>query len=113
MMAKRETVLAPIVRDALSVLGNQIAIARAERGWTQSELARRAGISHITTSRIEGGLPGTAIGTVFQVANLVGVPIFGIEDRGELARLRRQGEETLALIPARIRPKRSALDGNF
>lgn len=112
-MAKRETVLAPIVRDALAVLGAQIAIARTERGWTQAELAARAGISHITTSRIEAGNAGTAVGTVFQVAHLVGVPIFGIEDRGELARLRRQGEETLSLIPARVRTRKSALDGNF
>jgi transcriptional regulator with XRE-family HTH domain len=112
-MAKREAVLAPIVRDALSVLGNQITIARTERGWTQAELARRAGISHITTTRIESGNPGTAIGTVFQVAHLVGVPIFGIEDRGELARLRRLGEETLSLIPSRVRARKSTLDGNF
>ena len=112
-MAKRQAVLAPIVRDALNVLGNQIAIARAERGWTQAELALRSGISHVTMTRIEDGVPGTAIGTVFQVAHIVGVPIFGIEDRGELARLRRQGEEILALIPSRIRPKKSTLDGNF
>lgn len=112
-MAKREIVLAPIVRDALAVVGTQITIARTERGWTQAELAARAGISHITASRIESGNPGTAVGTVFQVAHLVGVPIFGIEDRGELARLRRQGEETLALIPARVRTRKSTLDGNF
>lgn len=112
-MAKREAVLAPIVVDALAVLGNQIAIARAERGWSIAEMAARAGISHITASRIETGNAGTAVGTVFQVAHLVGVPVFGIEDRGELARLRRQGEETLALLPARIRTRKSALDGNF
>jgi transcriptional regulator with XRE-family HTH domain len=112
-MAKRDVPLAPIVRDALSVLGNLIAIARAERGWTQAALARRAGISPVTISRIEEGMAGTAIGTAFHVANLVGVPIFGIEDRGELARLRRQGEDTLALLPTRIRPKKSALDGDF
>ena len=102
-MSKREVVMSPAARDGLTVLGQQIRIARTERRWTLKDVATRALISVPTLRAIEEGAPGTAVGTVFHVAGLVGIPIFGIEDRTELARRRRQGEDTLALLPERVR----------
>lgn len=102
-MAKREIVMSPAARDALIVLGQQIRIARTQRRWTLNDLATRALISVPTLRAIEDGAPGTAVGTVFHVADLAGVPIFGIDDRAELARRRRQGEDILALLPERVR----------
>lgn len=112
-MAKREFVVSPVARDALVVLGQRVKIARIERSWTVADVASRSLTSTPTIRNIEAGEPGTAIGTVFQVAYLVGVPLFGIEDPAEIARLRRQGEDTLALLPARVRSRDVEIDDDF
>lgn len=41
------------------ILAAQVRAMRRARGWSQSELAERAGISHITVIRVECGLVGT------------------------------------------------------
>ena len=98
--------------DALAVLGQQIRLARAARGMTAEELAGTAGISRTTLHSIERGNPATSIGKVFNVATIVGVPLFGVDDPSELIALRRRGEERLALLPARVdRPRRNDDDG--
>lgn len=115
-MARRTIAPLPATSDALNVLGQQIRMARHRRGWTIAELAARAGISSPTVIGMESGAPGTAIGTVFNVAVLVGVPLFGVEDRAELTRMRRRGEEHLALIPSRVHrgtPTDDASDDDF
>lgn len=101
-MTKRAVVALPASRDALAVLGNQIRLARHAREWTAADLADRIGVSPRTLLAVEAGAPGTAIGTVFNAATVVGLPLFGVEDRAELARMRRRGEERLALIPSRV-----------
>ncbi len=51
---------------------------------------------------------------MMDLSDLVGVPIFGIEDRAELAIRRHRGEEMLALLPSRVRrPKSGSTDDNF
>ena len=62
--------------EAAQLLGAQIQAARRERRWSQAELAGRAGITKPTLGKIESGDLGVAIGTVFEVATLVGVPLF-------------------------------------
>jgi transcriptional regulator with XRE-family HTH domain len=102
-------------QDALAVLGNQIKAARAARGWTQLDLAARVGVTQKTMHAIETGSPSVSIGNVFNAAFTVGVNLFGL-DGPDLARARRQGEDTLALLPARIRRpvvKESADDAAF
>ncbi|NQD90099.1 transcriptional regulator, partial [Paenarthrobacter sp. CM16] len=62
----------------------------------------------------EAGSRGAAVGTMMELADLVGVPIFGIEDRAELAIRRQRGEEMLALLPSRVRrPKSRSVDDDF
>ena len=102
-MARRSVSLPAPARDALEMLGAQIRLARHQRGWTVAELAERIGVSDPTVIAVESGSPGTAVGTVLTAATLVGVPLFGAEDRDELARMRRRGEERLALISSRVR----------
>ena len=102
-MPKRVIPPRPVVRDGLIILGQLVKESRLGRRWTRNELAQRAGISVATIANIENGASSTAVGTVFDVADLVGVPIFGIDDRVELARLRRRGEDRLELLPARVR----------
>lgn len=102
-MARRSIAMMPAAADAVRVLGQQVREARHERGWTAADLAHRLGISPVTVRAIESGAPGTAIGTVLNAAVLVGVPLFGVEDKAELARMRHRGEERLALIGKRVR----------
>ncbi|MFT4187437.1 MAG: helix-turn-helix transcriptional regulator [Aeromicrobium sp.] len=103
-MARRPVVAFPAAADAARVLGQQIKMARHERQWTVAEFAERLGVSPVTVRAIENGAHGTAIGTVFNAAVLTGVDLFGTDDKAELARLRRRGEERLNLMARRVRP---------
>lgn len=91
-------------RDAVRALGNLIAIGRKTRGWTTTRLAEQAGISRTTLYRIERGDEKVAVGTVFDVASLVGVRLLGVDDPAELAALGDRLEDRLAVLPGRVVP---------
>lgn len=111
-MGRAEVGTSRAAEDALVVLGQQIRLARAERGITQAELAGTAGISRATLHSIEHGSAAASIGTVFTIATIVGVPLFGVDDPSELIAMRRRGEELIALLPSRVdRPRRVNDDG--
>lgn len=101
--------------DAAAMLGQQIKAARAARKWTQIELADRIGVDRRTVAAIEAGDPRVSLGNAFNAADILGVPLFGAEDRAELARLRREGRDRLALLPTRVdKPrKRAEPDDDF
>jgi len=101
-MSRRGVAVSRASADALRVLGNQIRLARHARGWTIADLAARIDASRRTIVNIESGAPTVSIGTVFNAAFTVGVNLFGLEGP-ELARARRQGEDTLALLPSKVR----------
>lgn len=105
-MAKRVVVPTRTAADALVVLGTQIRTARHEKNWTAAELGMRVGADPRTITAIERGTPGVAIGTVFSAASVLGVPLFGADD-DEMVRLRRRGEDRVALIPSREYKPRS------
>lgn len=88
--------------DAAAVLGQQIKAARIARKWTAVELAQRIGVDRRTVAAIEAGDPAVSLGNALNAADIVGVPLFGAEDRVELARLRREGRDRLALLPTRV-----------
>jgi len=102
----------PHSRDAAKVLGSQIAMARRERRLTSANLAERAGISVITLRRIERGDLSVAIGSVFEVATLVGVPLF-TPDRRELEAALDQAQRQLALVPSRVRVRNKEVNDAF
>jgi transcriptional regulator with XRE-family HTH domain len=102
----------PATRDAVTLLGLQIAEARRRRQTSPSELAERAGITVPTLRKAERGEPTVAIGTVFELATLVGVDLFGVESEALPAAIRR-GEERLALLPARVRRRDRDVDDAF
>jgi transcriptional regulator with XRE-family HTH domain len=96
--------------EAAQLLGAQIQAARRERRWSQKELAGRAGITTPTLSKIEKGDLGVAIGSVFEVAALVDVPLFH-EDRTRLTLELDRATTRNALLPQRVRaPKREVHD---
>jgi transcriptional regulator with XRE-family HTH domain len=109
-MSKSQVAPTRAAADALSVLGAQIRMARHVRNWTAADLGTRVGVGARTITAIERGSPGVAIGTVFSAASALGIPLF-TADNDELARLRRRGEDTLALIPSReYQPRRIATE---
>ncbi|MBA3744953.1 helix-turn-helix transcriptional regulator [Sporichthya sp.] len=96
--------------DAAAVLGQQIKAARVARPWTATELAARIGVDRRTVAAIEAGDPAVSIGNVFNAADVLGIALFGTEDRAELARLRREGRDRLALLPTRVSKPRSKIE---
>jgi transcriptional regulator with XRE-family HTH domain len=95
--------------DAAAVLGQQIKAARVARRWPAIELAQRIGVDRRTIAAIEAGDPRVSLGNAFNAADILGVPLFGAEDRAELARLRREGRDRLALLPTRVdKPRKKA-----
>jgi len=62
--------------------------------------------------RIERGDPNVAVGLYFEVAIVLGVPLFGREGR-ELAELAAQGRRDLALLPSRVDARPGVVDDDF
>lgn len=104
-MARNTVAPTRATTDALQLLGGRIRAARIRRGWTLDDAAARVGADPRTWSAMERGAPGSSIGTVFNAAFLVGVPIFGLEG-DDLAQARRAGLDTLALLPSRVRARK-------
>lgn len=97
------------VVDAIARLGRNIATARARRQLRQEDLARKAGISRPTLSRIESGELGTQISAYVAVlwalglhegVGALGAPETDIE--GRTLEAARRGE--------RVRPGRGLSD---
>ena len=109
----------PIIRtysryslEAVQLIGNLIKIARKERKLTAQELAERAGISRGLLQRIEKGDPKCEIGVAFEVATIVGVKLFDVEET-TLTKHIRQTDYKLALLPKSVRKKIKAVDDDF
>ena len=93
----------PQTRDAAELLGKLIRLGRKERKMTEEELSGRAGISRRTLQKIERGDPKCEIGLVFELANLVGVNLFGDEGDANIFRNISRIDDKLALLPQSIR----------
>jgi transcriptional regulator with XRE-family HTH domain len=109
-MRRTRTHSAPTL-DAVAALGAQIAAARRERRWSVADLSERAGIAPNTLSAVERGAPTVAIGVVFELAVLLGVPLFGVPAR-DLAGVRATTADRLSLMPHRVR-EHGDVDDNF
>jgi DNA-binding XRE family transcriptional regulator len=90
-------------REAAELLGKLIRLGRKERKMTEEDLAGRAGISRRTLQKIERGNLKCEIGLVFEVANLVGVSLFGDEGNANISRNISRVEDKLALLPQLVR----------
>jgi transcriptional regulator with XRE-family HTH domain len=98
--------------EALELLAQMIRVGRIERKMSAQEMADRAGISRPLLRRIERADPRCAIGSVFEVAAIAGVPLFG----SELDRLQTQRSaltEKLSLLPQRARKPRRVIHDDF
>jgi len=79
MSRKRARTYSALTKTMVAHLGQLIRLYRKQKSYTMDELAERASISRKTLYNIEHGDMGTEIGLVFEVAVLVGVPLFGSE----------------------------------
>lgn len=102
----------PYARDAARLLGLQVAAARRERRWSAEELAERAGISPPTLAKVENGDLTVGLGVAFEVAALVGVPLFN-EDKSRIAFDVARATDRLAVLPSRVRRRRGGLNNDF
>lgn len=57
---------------------NSLRVLRAERGWSQAELASRLGVSRQTVNAIETGKYDPSLPLAFSLARLFGLPIEAI-----------------------------------
>lgn len=99
-------------REAAVLLGQLIRLARIRHKLTFEELAERAGVSRGLLHRIERGDPGCAIGSVFEVASIVGVRLFDA-DQPALAKSIASNDATLALLPKSVRRSTRPVKDDF
>jgi transcriptional regulator with XRE-family HTH domain len=95
--------------QAVELLGKMIRASRIERRWSVQELASRVGVSRDLIQRIEHGDPRGGIGTAFEAATLVGLPLFE-QEPGRLGRPIAEQDAKLRLLPRSVRRKRSLVD---
>ena len=55
---------------------------RKERGWTQKQLAEKAGIAREVVARIETGASQPTLSTLLKIAAALGVPITDLIEKG-------------------------------
>lgn len=109
---KRPRAYSLYAAEAAQLLGERIRIARRERRWSQRELAERAGITPGTLIKVERGDLGVRLGTAFELAALVGVPLFHADGSRltlDLDRTRARG----ALLPERVRSRGEGVNDEF
>lgn len=68
-----------IIRDTTQ-LGAALQRARKRAGWTQAQLAERAGVRQQTVSAVEGGKALTQLQTVFDIMAALGLE-FTLQNR--------------------------------
>ena len=110
-MAKQR-VYSPYAREGVALLGEQIKLGRKQRQWTEKNLADRAGISRATLQKIEKGDMSCAVGSVFEVAALVGVVLFE-SDNMPLSKHIEHERNKVALLPQRIKSKKKIVRDDF
>ena len=102
-MTRRAIAMVGEAADAARILGVQVRVARHIRRWTAKELGEKSGVSERTVLQVENGSPNVSLGNAFNVAAVIGVPLFDIVDRETLARVRVSMEAALTLIPSNTR----------
>ncbi len=72
-MKKRNTILLPRAQKTISVLGENIKLARLRRKFSAEQVAQRADISRPTLVSIEKGNPNVTIGAYVKVLSVLGL----------------------------------------
>lgn len=99
-------------REALELFAALIREARLEKKMTAQELADRAGISRGLVQRIEKADANCAIGSVFEVASILGLELFDSDEK-ELSKKRNLTIVKVALMPKSVRKPKREVDDDF
>lgn len=62
---------------------NRIRVLRAERGWTQADLAERLDVSRNSVNAIENGKYDPSLPLAFKIADIFGLTIEQIFQKGD------------------------------
>lgn len=111
-MARSSIHIGAIARAALSHFGALLRVRRKERNLTLDELADRLGVSTPTVRKILDGSPNVAIGSYFEAARILGVPLFD-PDSDRFAVTASRTAEVESLLPKRVRTRKQEIDDNF
>lgn len=79
--SKRQAIVFPKHQKSLSILGENIKLARKRRKFTQVLVSERTGISRVTLRKIENGDPSVSIGYYVAVLGVLGL----VEDLTKVA----------------------------
>jgi len=79
---------------------------------TVAELADRLGVSIPTTRKLLRGTPAVAVGTYFEAATILGVPLFE-PDRDRFQASRNRVEKIESLLPKRVVKPAEDFDDDF
>jgi len=99
-------------QEAVELLSKLIRAGRKGRKLTVQELADRAGVSRGLIQRIEKGDMKCQIGAYFEVAAILGIPLFDSEASPLNRQIARQ-DEKLALLPKTVQKPRKEVDDAF
>ena len=111
-MPKTQRPLSPYAADAVRLLGQLLRKSRIEKRMTTTDVAVRSGISRGLLHRIESGDPGSAIGAAFEVAAIVGLPLFDAKE-STLGRALETNREVMRLLPRSSRRQRTEVNDDF
>jgi transcriptional regulator with XRE-family HTH domain len=111
-LSKNTKLLSRHTTIVLETLGMMIKAARIERHISQVDLAERVGVSRYTISLLEKGNPNVAIGTVFEAATIVGIPLMGNDPR-QLTKLSQAIANLVEILPSKGFSKKVELDDDF
>jgi transcriptional regulator with XRE-family HTH domain len=111
-MPKTVRSLPPYAADAVNLLGQLLRKTRIESKLKTTEVAERPGISRGLLCRIEAGDPDCTIGAVFEMATIVGLPLFN-SDQATMSHIVASDREVMTLLPKSVRTSRIEIDDEF
>ncbi|MEX2580534.1 MAG: helix-turn-helix transcriptional regulator [Verrucomicrobiales bacterium] len=101
-----------VAKAALAHFASLLRVRRKEKRLTLDELADRLGTSTPTVRKMLDGAPTVAIGTYFEAAHVLGVPLFDPDsDRFAVTASKIAGFESL--LPKRIVNREEEVDDDF
>jgi transcriptional regulator with XRE-family HTH domain len=111
-MAKTSRTYSKQTLQAIKVFATQIKVSRKKHRWSVAELAERAGSTRPTIRRIEQGSPASELGLYFEVATLLGIPLFDADSQ-KLTAIQDNLNLQLAVLPKRIDKDRGEVFDDF
>lgn len=105
-------VLSPTTKHLVRYLGQMIKIARKEQQMPLGDLSNRMGVSKHIIEDIESGKTAVTIGSYFEAALIVGIPLLG-GSREHASNMSKLLSYMNKLIPEVMENHRTEVDDNF